>query len=274
MSRKRGVHPAALPRVRRNTCARSIAPLRRRQADRGASPVKATSTPATIIKLASNENPRGPSPKVLALERSRRRRAICAVIPDGNGYALKAALAARRLGRTKPRRDRARQWQQRRARTGDAGIPVPGRPRAVYSQHAFIVYPRWRRVRGVRRAPRSRRRIIGHRSRRDACRDRAAHARGVRCQSQQSDWNLAALPPRSIRSWPRYRATSSSSSTRPMTSSSSPPDPIGRAPTAWISPGCALSPPGRVAHVFQGPWPRPGLRIGYGVMDSFRSPTC
>src|SRR5947207_14585013 len=49
--------------------------------------------PATIVKLASNENPRGPSPKALA--------AIAAAAadltryPDGNAYALKQALAAR-----------------------------------------------------------------------------------------------------------------------------------------------------------------------------------
>ena len=49
--------------------------------------------PKTIVKLASNENPRGPSPSVLAaiaaaaLEATR--------YPDGNGFALKAALSAR-----------------------------------------------------------------------------------------------------------------------------------------------------------------------------------
>ena len=49
--------------------------------------------PATIIKLASNENPRGASPKVQA--------AIAAALadltryPDGNGFALKTALASR-----------------------------------------------------------------------------------------------------------------------------------------------------------------------------------
>ncbi|HEX6795206.1 MAG TPA: histidinol-phosphate transaminase, partial [Casimicrobiaceae bacterium] len=49
--------------------------------------------PSTIIKLASNENPRGASPKVQA--------AIAAAAaeltryPDGNGFALKAALSKR-----------------------------------------------------------------------------------------------------------------------------------------------------------------------------------
>ena len=49
--------------------------------------------PATIIKLASNENPRGPAPTVRA--------AIASAVadltryPDSNGFALKAALARR-----------------------------------------------------------------------------------------------------------------------------------------------------------------------------------
>src|SRR5947209_20430172 len=47
----------------------------------------------SIVKLASNENPRGPSPRV--------RQAIADAAagitryPDGNGFALKSALAAR-----------------------------------------------------------------------------------------------------------------------------------------------------------------------------------
>src|SRR5205085_6388324 len=46
-----------------------------------------------IVKLASNENPRGPSPRV--------RQAIADAVagitryPDGNGFALKTALATR-----------------------------------------------------------------------------------------------------------------------------------------------------------------------------------
>src|SRR5215467_13038588 len=49
--------------------------------------------PQSIVKLASNENPRGPGPAV--------RRALTAATeelmryPDGNGFALKAALASR-----------------------------------------------------------------------------------------------------------------------------------------------------------------------------------
>src|SRR6188508_1858242 len=49
--------------------------------------------PATIVKLASNENPRGPSPKVLAAVASAA--ADITRYPDGNGFLLKEALASR-----------------------------------------------------------------------------------------------------------------------------------------------------------------------------------
>ena len=46
-----------------------------------------------VIKLASNENPLGPSPRVLAA--MQREFADLARYPDGNGFALKQALAAK-----------------------------------------------------------------------------------------------------------------------------------------------------------------------------------
>ena len=49
--------------------------------------------PATIVKLASNENPLGPSPK--ALEAIRGELAELTRYPDGNGFALKSLLAER-----------------------------------------------------------------------------------------------------------------------------------------------------------------------------------
>ncbi|SDX13574.1 histidinol-phosphate transaminase [Marinobacter mobilis] len=49
--------------------------------------------PAGIVKLASNENPLGPSPK--ALEAARSALADLCRYPDGNGFALKARLAER-----------------------------------------------------------------------------------------------------------------------------------------------------------------------------------
>ena len=49
--------------------------------------------PAGIVKLASNENPLGPSPK--ALEAIRAELAELTRYPDGNGFELKQKLAAR-----------------------------------------------------------------------------------------------------------------------------------------------------------------------------------
>ncbi len=97
-----------------------------------------------IVKLASNENPRGPGPAV--------RTAIAAAIddlsryPDGNGFELKAALAARHhvtsseivLGNGS--NDVLELVTQAFLRPGD---------HAVYSRHAFAVYPLATQARGA-----------------------------------------------------------------------------------------------------------------------------
>lgn len=88
------------------------------------------------VKLASNENPLGPSPTVrAALENAVN---DVARYPDGNGFALKAALSARHG------------WDPRCITLGNGSNDVldlvaraflgPGRE-AVFSQHAFVVYP-------------------------------------------------------------------------------------------------------------------------------------
>jgi histidinol-phosphate aminotransferase len=100
---------------------------------------------AGIVKLASNENPRGIGPRTRAAIEAAI--ADIARYPDGNGFELKAALA-RRYG-------------------VDAGAIVlgngsndvlelvasaflgPGRA-AVFSQHAFAVYPLATQARGAR----------------------------------------------------------------------------------------------------------------------------
>src|SRR5512141_1262839 len=100
--------------------------------------------PARIVKLASNENPRGPGPAV--------RRALAAATeelsryPDGNGFALKTALAARFgvsadevvLGNGS--NDVLELVTQAFLRPGDS---------AVYSRHAFAVYPLATQARGA-----------------------------------------------------------------------------------------------------------------------------
>ena len=88
------------------------------------------------IKLASNENPLGPSP--LAVEAGRAALAEAHIYPDGNGFELKARLAERHgvtpdqitLG------NGSNEVLELIARTWLA----PGRA-AVFSAHAFAVYP-------------------------------------------------------------------------------------------------------------------------------------
>lgn len=88
------------------------------------------------VKLASNENPLGPSPRALAAIQGALGRLH--TYPDGNGFALKEALAARHgvspsqitLG------NGSNEILELVARTWLA----PGR-NAVYSRYAFAVYP-------------------------------------------------------------------------------------------------------------------------------------
>jgi histidinol-phosphate aminotransferase len=100
--------------------------------------------PSKIVKLASNENPRGAGPAV--------RRAIASAAddlsryPDGNGFALKDALAAKWgvgaddivLGNGS--NDILELATQAFLRPGDT---------AVYSRHAFAVYPLATQARGA-----------------------------------------------------------------------------------------------------------------------------
>lgn len=89
-----------------------------------------------IIKLASNENPLGPSP--LALAAMQQALAEVSLYPDGNGFALKQAIC-RKFGR-----------EMGQVVLGNGSNDVlelvaraflaPGK-QAVYAQHAFAVYP-------------------------------------------------------------------------------------------------------------------------------------
>ncbi|WP_263145533.1 histidinol-phosphate transaminase [Pseudomonas sp. RIT-PI-AD] len=92
--------------------------------------------PAHIVKLASNENPLGPSPK--ALEAIRAELDALTRYPDGNGFDLKARLA-----------ERCRVTAEQ-VTLGNGSNDIldlvaraylaPG-SNAVFSQHAFAVYP-------------------------------------------------------------------------------------------------------------------------------------
>ena len=91
---------------------------------------------ADIVKLASNENPLGPSPAALAAMHAALPE--LARYPDGNGFALKAALAKRYA--VKPEQvvlgngsNDVLEFAARALLTPDTS--------AVFSQHAFAVYP-------------------------------------------------------------------------------------------------------------------------------------
>lgn len=101
--------------------------------------------PATIVKLASNENPRGPGPRV--------REAIARAIgeasryPDGNGFLLKQALAER-LG-VAPDQLVLGNGSNDVLELASLAFMQPGDD-AVFSRHAFIVYPLATQARGAR----------------------------------------------------------------------------------------------------------------------------
>ena len=88
------------------------------------------------VKLASNENPLGPSPR--AIEAIRAHAKQVSLYPDGNGFALKRVLASRQGVR------------EACITLGNGSNDVleliakaflgPGRE-AIFSQHAFAVYP-------------------------------------------------------------------------------------------------------------------------------------
>jgi len=98
----------------------------------------------SIVKLASNENPRGPSPCVLAA--IAKAAADVTRYPDGNGFALKAALSekigvpAEQIVLGNGSNDILELVAQAYLRPGDE---------TVYSQHAFAVYPLATKARGA-----------------------------------------------------------------------------------------------------------------------------
>ena len=92
--------------------------------------------PASIIKLASNENPLGVSP--LAMQAMQAALADIARYPDGNGFELKQALAQRYGVETAQivLGNGSNDVLELAART----LLTP-QLAAIYSQHAFVVYP-------------------------------------------------------------------------------------------------------------------------------------
>ena len=88
------------------------------------------------VKLASNENPLGPSPKVLAAARDAL--ADMARYPDGNGFDLRQALARRHgLSNANITLGNGSNDVLELVARGFLGPALA----AVYSEHAFAVYP-------------------------------------------------------------------------------------------------------------------------------------
>lgn len=99
---------------------------------------------AKIVKLASNENPLGPSP--LALKAIERMIGDLALYPDGNGFELKAALS-RHYG-ISPDQIVLGNGSNDVLELAARVFLKPG-AEAVYSQHAFAVYPLVTRAMGA-----------------------------------------------------------------------------------------------------------------------------
>ncbi len=101
--------------------------------------------PASIVKLASNENPRGASPAVVAALATAM--AELTRYPDSNGFALKDAIAAR-FG-VDPREIVLGNGSNDILELVSLAFLTPG-DEAVYSQYAFVVYPLATKARGAR----------------------------------------------------------------------------------------------------------------------------
>jgi len=91
---------------------------------------------SNAIKLASNENPLGPSPA--ALQAARKALADLARYPDGNGFDLKRALSEQH--QIDPERIVLGNGSNDVLELVARGYLAPGL-NAVYSEHAFAVYP-------------------------------------------------------------------------------------------------------------------------------------
>ncbi|WP_150913980.1 histidinol-phosphate transaminase [Marinobacter halotolerans] len=92
--------------------------------------------PASIVKLASNENPLGPSPKALSAVQDAL--ADLCRYPDGNGYNLKQALSGR-YG-IRPEQITLGNGSNDVLEVITRCFAAPG-DQVVFSQYAFAVYP-------------------------------------------------------------------------------------------------------------------------------------
>ncbi len=133
-----------------------------------------------VIKLASNENPRGPGPAVHAA--IARASTALSRYPDGSGYRLKHALA-RHLG-VRCRTDIARQRFERPARTRRTSRVVARKRRHRLRARVRRLSARGDRAR--RQARNGTRKELDARSRCNGAGGHRQHPNRVRCESEQS----------------------------------------------------------------------------------------
>lgn len=98
-----------------------------------------------IVKLASNENPLGPSPKALAAAQAAL--AEMELYPDGSGFALKAALSAR-LGVAAAQITLGNGSSE--VLEFAARVFVAAEHEVIFSQHSFALYPIFTQILGAR----------------------------------------------------------------------------------------------------------------------------
>ena len=207
-----------------------------------------------IVKLASNENPRGPSPRV----REAIADAVTAITryPDGNGFALKTALAARfGVGREQVvlgngSNDILELATQAFLRPGD---------QAVYSQHAFAVYPLATQARGATGVAVPAR-ALGHdlSAMRDAITPRTRMVFVANPNNPTGTWLSAQAMKSFVASVPRDVLIVLDEAYNEYL------PPTHRADTAsWI----ATHPNLVVSRTFSKAYGLAGLRVGYGLMD-------
>jgi histidinol-phosphate aminotransferase len=211
--------------------------------------------PAGIVKLASNENPRGPGPRVRA--------AIAAAVedlaryPDGNGFLLKDALArhlrvdAAQLVLGNGSNDVLELVSLAFLGPGDA---------AVYAQHAFAVYPLATQARGAKgiEVPAK---DFGHDL--AAMRDAITADTRVVFVANPNNPTGTWLPPGAIEAFvasvPREVVVVLDEAYNEYL------DPKDRAPSvAWV----AKYPNLVVSRTFSKAYGLAALRVGYGVMDA------
>ena len=212
--------------------------------------------PASIIKLASNENPLGPSPR--AVEAMREAIDKVHFYPDGGGFHLRNAIAEQ----VRPRRARTSCSATAPTRSSSCSSTPsrgPASTRSSSSRHAFAVYTLMAQLFGVRAI------VVDDV---DFTPDLPAMLRAVTPQTRLIFLASAEQPDRHARDQRRAgrlparrcRRTSSPCSTRPTTSSS----------TTRPTPSRACSAGERVVlmRTFSKIQGLAGLRIGYGLASA------